>query len=97
MRQYKEVPVWWYIVLFLAAFTAIMTMAGLDIIFIPWWTFLVALATGAAIVVPLGWLYAISNYQLPIGTFNELLYGTMVQNLKTNRNPLGASVRKLPP
>ncbi|KAI1443533.1 OPT superfamily oligopeptide transporter [Annulohypoxylon stygium] len=92
MRQYKEVPVWWYIVLFLAAFTAIMTMAGLDIIFIPWWTFLVALATGAAIVVPLGWLYAISNYQLPIGTFNELLYGTMVQNLKTNRNPLGASI-----
>ncbi|KAI1211648.1 OPT superfamily oligopeptide transporter [Annulohypoxylon truncatum] len=92
MRQYKEVPVWWYIALFLAAFAAIMTMAGLDIIFIPWWTFLVALITGAAIVVPLGWLYAISNYQLPIGTFNELLYGTMVQNLKTNRNPLGASV-----
>ncbi|KAI0885496.1 OPT superfamily oligopeptide transporter [Annulohypoxylon maeteangense] len=92
MRQYKEVPVWWYIILFLCAFAAIMTMAGLDIIFIPWWTFLVALATGAAIVVPLGWLYAISNYQLPIGTFNELLYGTMVQNLKTNRNPLGASI-----
>ncbi|KAI1462601.1 OPT superfamily oligopeptide transporter [Annulohypoxylon moriforme] len=92
MRSYKEVPVWWYIAVFLSAFAAIMTMAGLDIIFIPWWTFLVALATGAAIVVPLGWLYAISNYQLPIGTFNELLYGTMVQNLKTNRNPLGASI-----
>ncbi|KAI0143848.1 OPT superfamily oligopeptide transporter [Hypoxylon sp. NC0597] len=92
MRSYPEVPLWWYVALFLAAFVAIMTMVGLDIMFIPWWTFLVALATGAAVVVPLGWLYALSNYQLPIGTFNELLYGTMVQNLKTNRSPIGASV-----
>ncbi|OTB08953.1 hypothetical protein M426DRAFT_316244 [Hypoxylon sp. CI-4A] len=92
MRSYKEVPLWWYLVLFTAAFIAIMTMSGLDIIFVPWWTVLVALGTGAACVIPLGWLYALSNFQLPIGTFNELLYGTMVQNLKTNRNPLGASV-----
>lgn len=74
------------------AFVSIMTIVALDIMFIPWWTFLVALATGALIVVPLGWLYAISNFQLPIGTFNELLYGTMVQNLTHNRSPIGASV-----
>ncbi|KAI1140558.1 OPT superfamily oligopeptide transporter [Hypoxylon sp. FL0543] len=92
MRSYPEVPLWWYLALFLSAFVVIMTMVGLDIMFIPWWTFLVALITGAAVVVPLGWLYALSNYQLPIGTFNELLYGTMVQNLKTNRNPIGASI-----
>ncbi|KAI0179268.1 OPT superfamily oligopeptide transporter [Hypoxylon sp. FL1284] len=92
MRSYKEVPLWWYFALFLASFASIMTIVGLDIMYIPWWTFLVALATGAAVVVPLGWLYAISNFQLPIGTFNELLYGTMVQNLSSNRSPIGASV-----
>ncbi|KAK6951186.1 hypothetical protein Daesc_007717 [Daldinia eschscholtzii] len=92
MRSYKEVPLWWYIALFLASFTCVMTLVGLNILFIPWWTYLVALATGAAIVVPLGWLYAISNFQLPIGTFNELLYGTMVQNSSTHRNPIGASM-----
>ncbi|KAI2638773.1 OPT superfamily oligopeptide transporter [Hypomontagnella submonticulosa] len=91
-HQWYEVPLWWYFVLFLASFVSIMTMAALDIIFIPWWTYLVALATGAAVVVPLGWLYAVSNFQLPIGTFNELLYGTMVQNLSSNRSPIGASV-----
>ncbi|KAI1083117.1 OPT superfamily oligopeptide transporter [Whalleya microplaca] len=92
MRSYPEVPLWWYIVLFLASFVSIMTIVGLDLLFIPWWTYFVAIATGAIVVIPLGWLYAVSNFQLPIGTFNELLYGTMVQNLSHHRNPIGASV-----
>lgn len=92
MRSYQEVPLWWYLVLFAVSFVITMTIVGLDILYIPWWTYLVALGTGAAVVVPLGWLYAISNFQLPIGTFNELLYGTMVQNLSTNRSPIGASI-----
>ncbi|KAI0012126.1 OPT oligopeptide transporter protein-domain-containing protein [Xylariaceae sp. FL0662B] len=92
MRSYPEVPVWWYIVLFLASFISIMTIVGLDLLFIPWWTYFVAIATGAIVIVPLGWLYAVSNFQLPIGTFNELLYGTMVQGLSHHRNPIGASV-----
>ncbi|KAI1495192.1 OPT oligopeptide transporter protein-domain-containing protein [Biscogniauxia mediterranea] len=92
MRSYKEVPLWWYLALFAVAFVSIMTIVGMDLLFIPWWTYLVALITGAVVVIPLGWLYAVSNFQLPIGTFNELLYGTMVQNLNHNRNPIGASV-----
>ncbi|KAI0201967.1 OPT oligopeptide transporter protein-domain-containing protein [Astrocystis sublimbata] len=92
MRSYKEVPFWWYLALFLVSFTSIITIVALDLIFIPWWTYFVALATGAVVVVPLGWLYAVSNFQLPIGTFNELLYGTMVQNLSHHRNPIGASI-----
>ena len=46
---------------------------------------------GAIIVVPLAWLYALSNFQLAIGTFNELLYGYMIQN-QSNRHPAGAVV-----
>ncbi|KAI8633876.1 OPT oligopeptide transporter protein-domain-containing protein [Xylariaceae sp. FL1651] len=92
MRSYKEVPLWWYVALFSAAFVSTITIVALDLIFIPWWAYFVALATGAVVVVPLGWLYAVSNFQLPIGTFNELLYGTMVQNLNNHRNPIGASV-----
>ncbi|KAI0472968.1 OPT oligopeptide transporter protein-domain-containing protein [Xylariaceae sp. FL0804] len=92
MRSYPEVPLWWYIVLFAVSFVSIMTCVGLDILYIPWWTYLVALATGAAVTVPLSWLYAMSNFQLPIGTFNELLYGVMVQNLDNHRNPVGANV-----
>ncbi|KAI0406507.1 OPT oligopeptide transporter protein-domain-containing protein [Xylaria palmicola] len=92
MRSYKEVPFWWYFALFSASFVSLITIVALDLIFIPWWAYFVALATGALVVIPLGWLYAVSNFQLPIGTFNELLYGTMVQNLNHHRNPIGASV-----
>ncbi|KAK6612809.1 hypothetical protein H4I96_02022 [Botrytis cinerea] len=47
------------------------------------------------VVVPLGWLYALSNFQLPIGTFNELLYGLMVNAVDGHKNPSGASIKKI--
>jgi len=41
---------------------------------------------------PLGWLFAVSNFQLAIGTTNELLYGLMVNAISDHKNPVGASV-----
>lgn len=94
MRSYKEVPLWWYLVLFAFSFVSIVTIVSLNILFIPIWTYFVAVATGALVIIPLGWLYAVSNFQLPIGTFNELLYGCMIQAYTNGsyRNPAGASV-----
>ena len=91
-RSYKEVPLWWYLVLFLCSFVAITAMVASNNLYIPWWTYLVSLLTGAIIVTPLGWLYAISNFQLPIGTTNELLYGLMINAVKGHKNPTGATV-----
>jgi hypothetical protein len=91
-RSYKEVPLWWYIVLFLCSFVSITAMVGSGQLFIPIWTYFVALATGVIVVTPLGWLYAISNFQLPIGTTNELLYGVMIQAVSGHKNPTGASI-----
>ncbi|KAH6722867.1 putative oligopeptide transporter [Leptodontidium sp. MPI-SDFR-AT-0119] len=91
-RSYKEVPLWWYLVLFLSSFVAITAMVASGHLYIPWWTYLVALLTGAIIVTPLGWLYAISNFQLAIGTTNELLYGLMINAVGGHKNPTGATV-----
>ncbi|CZT46692.1 related to sexual differentiation process protein isp4 [Rhynchosporium secalis] len=91
-RSYPEVPLWWYIVLFLVSFVAITAMVASGHLFIPWWTYLVALLTGALIVTPLGWLYAISNFQLAIGTTNELFYGLMINAVSGHKNPTGATV-----
>ncbi|RDW75484.1 hypothetical protein BP6252_06626 [Coleophoma cylindrospora] len=91
-RSYLEVPIWWYVVLFLCSFLAIVPAVAAGQLFIPVWTYFVAIATGAVMVTPLGWLYAISNYQLPIGTFNELLYGIMVNAVGGHKNPTGATV-----
>ncbi|KAG9237072.1 OPT oligopeptide transporter protein-domain-containing protein [Amylocarpus encephaloides] len=92
MRSYKEVPWWWSLLLFLVTFVIIMTILATGNLFIPWWTYFVALATGAVIVIPLGWLYALSNFQLPIGTFNELIYGIMVNAVPGHKNPCGATI-----
>lgn len=91
MRSYKEVPLWWYAVLFVCCFFSILAIILSGYLYLPWWTYIVALLTGACTIIPLGWLYAVSNFQLPIGTFNELIYGVMIQATKSHHNPTGAS------
>src|ERR1700761_5784625 len=53
-RAYQEVPLWWYIVLFLASFISIITILAKGYFFIPIWTFFIALLTGVIIVIPMG-------------------------------------------
>jgi hypothetical protein len=91
-RSYKEVPWWWSFILFLITFVIIMTILGTGNLFIPLWTYFIAIGTGAMIVIPLGWLYAVSNFQLPIGIVNELFYGLMVNSVSGHKNPAGASI-----
>ncbi|KAL5313535.1 hypothetical protein ACEPPN_017955 [Leptodophora sp. 'Broadleaf-Isolate-01'] len=92
MRSYEEVPLSWFIILFLVSFVIVVSIVGTGYLYIPLWTYFIALATGAVVVIPLGWLYSLSNFQLPIGTTNELLYGLMVNAIPGYKNPVGASV-----
>jgi hypothetical protein len=91
-RSYPEVPLLWFIALFGVSFVCLITIVATGQIFIPVWTYFVAIATGAIVVIPLGWLYALSNFQLAIGTTNELFYGLMVNAVEGFKNPAGASV-----
>lgn len=90
-RSYDEVPFWWFGSLFLVSFIIMIVIVAKGLLFIPTWTYFVAIATGAIVVVPLGWLYALSNFQLPIGTTNELFYGLMVNAVSGYKNPSGPS------
>lgn len=93
-RQYKEIPLWWYMTLFFAAFIILITSIACGYLFIPIWTLFVALASAAIFVIPFAWLYAISNYQLETGSFNELMYGYMVHTKagEAHQHPCGPSV-----
>ena len=93
-RAYKEVPGWWFVALFLTGFIIVLAIVGSGQLFIPWWTAIVGVATGFIVVVPLGYLYAISNYQVAIGDFNELIYGYMVHTAAgaAHHHPCGPSV-----
>lgn len=93
-RSYKEVPGWWFVALFIAGFATLLAIVGSGHLFVPWWTVLVGVATGFIVVIPLGYLYAISNYQVAIGDFNELIYGYMVHTAAgaNHHHPCGPSV-----
>lgn len=89
-RPYDEIPLWWFVALFFLSFVIMIVIVAKGLLFIPTFTYFVAIATGAVIVVPLGWLYALSNFQLPVGTTNELFYGLMVNAISGYKNPCGA-------
>jgi hypothetical protein len=63
-RAYPEVPFWWFFALFMCSFVSLITIFATGNLFIPVFTYFVAILTGALMVIPLGWLYALSNYQL---------------------------------
>lgn len=79
-KNYDPVPMSWYYTLFGISFSMLMIIFWSGQMFMPWWCCIVALILGSIIVTPLAWLYALSNFQLPIGTFNELFFGYLVQS-----------------
>ncbi|KAF2684331.1 putative oligopeptide transporter [Lentithecium fluviatile CBS 122367] len=61
-----------------------------------WWyialfTFFVAIATSGVMILPFSWLYSFSSFQVAIGSFNELLYGFMVNAVSGHKHPAGAT------
>ncbi|ORX95574.1 hypothetical protein K493DRAFT_282725 [Basidiobolus meristosporus CBS 931.73] len=91
MAAYPEVPLWWYILLFICCFVTMTVLILTQDLYLPWWTYLVGVVLGAATVVPMGYIYAISNYQVAVGTFNELIYGY----LAPGTHPIGSLVYRI--
>lgn len=44
-------------------------------IYMPIWTYFIALGFGAAAMLPMSFVYAMSGFSIKVGYFNELLYG----------------------
>lgn len=63
-RPYDEIPLSWFVGLFLVSLIILVVLTAKNLLFIPLWTYFVAIGTGAIIVVPLAWLYALSNFKL---------------------------------
>ncbi|KAL4933111.1 OPT family oligopeptide transporter [Aspergillus undulatus] len=58
-------------------------------IYMPIWTYFVALGFGAAAMLPMSFVYAMSGFSIKVGYFNELVYGYMVDVKGSPRHPLG--------
>jgi hypothetical protein len=82
MSPYKDVPLWWYLTLFLICFITNMVLIFKEQLYLPWWTFIVALVIGALTVVVchiitmLSWSSNMSSNL----TFIHLAYGIRICN-----------------
>ncbi|KAJ1920235.1 hypothetical protein H4219_001468 [Mycoemilia scoparia] len=74
MTVYKEVPLWWYLCLFVAMFIQGLILGELyDML--PWWTFALSLAIALLFITPVGILQAISNVQPDLSSLAKLICG----------------------
>ncbi|KAH8921400.1 OPT superfamily oligopeptide transporter [Atractiella rhizophila] len=90
IRKYPQVPIWWNIALFAGSFFALLGLVlKKDILYMPIYSYFVGLVFGILIVIPMGYIYAISGYQVPVGYFNELFYGYLI-DLGGSRHPVGS-------
>jgi len=95
MLSYKEVPLWWYAAIFGVAFVTNLVLVLKGGLYLPVWTYIIALLIGAVSILPMGYVYGISGYQIPVGTFNELIYGYMIDAPGSSRHPIGSLVYRI--
>ncbi|KAI4526938.1 OPT superfamily oligopeptide transporter [Schizophyllum commune Loenen D] len=88
-RQYPQVPLWWNLALFGVSFAVLIVLTATGVLYMPIYMLFIGLAIGALIVLPMGFIYAVSGYQMQVGYFNELFYGYAIDAGGT-RHPIGS-------
>lgn len=59
----------------LVPFVVLLVIVATNSVWMPTWTYFVALGFGASAMLPMSLVYAISGYSMEVGIFNELVYG----------------------
>ncbi|KAJ7790846.1 OPT oligopeptide transporter [Mycena olivaceomarginata] len=90
MEPYPKVPIWWNIALFVIPAAVLIALGATGKLYLPLYTVFIAFGFGALIVVPMAYIYAVSGYQVPVGYFNELIYGYIVAGAGGSRHPVGS-------
>ncbi|KAJ5459952.1 uncharacterized protein N7458_001504 [Penicillium daleae] len=90
MKKYKEVPEWWYALLFLASVA--LGLAGILAYDsqLPWWGFFVSVIVAAVFIIPTCMILGITNIQLSLNVLSPFLAGFMIPG-----KPIGVMVFKV--
>ncbi|KZV75210.1 small oligopeptide transporter [Peniophora sp. CONT] len=78
MSVYKEVPEWWYGIIFIAMFVFGIIVIEVWKTQMPVWAYIVALLLAMSLTVPIGIIQAITSNQLGLNVITELIIGYMV-------------------
>ncbi|KAI0032412.1 small oligopeptide transporter [Vararia minispora EC-137] len=78
MSVYKEVPEWWYGIIFAAMFVFGIVVIEVWNTGMPVWAFIVALLISFVLTIPIGIIQAITANQLGLNVITELIIGYMI-------------------
>ncbi|TDZ40960.1 Oligopeptide transporter 5 [Colletotrichum trifolii] len=88
-HQYPSLTLWEWGILTALPIGILLVIVATKSIWMPTWTYFVALGFGAAAMLPMSLVYAMSGYSIKVGFFNELIYGYMIDAPGSSRHPLG--------
>eukprot|EP01018_Ginkgo_biloba_P003687 Gb_13916 [translate_table: standard] len=77
MRQYKEVPQWWFLILLVGsiALCLLLSFVWKDEVQLPWWGMLLACALAWLITLPIGVIQATTNQQPGYDIIAQFIFG----------------------
>ncbi|KAK1991360.1 OPT oligopeptide transporter [Colletotrichum falcatum] len=89
IQQYPGLTMWEWGVLTAVPIGILLVIVATGSVWMPTWTYFVALGFGGAAMLPMSLVYAMSGYSIKVGFFNELMYGYMIDAPGSSRHPLG--------
>ncbi|XP_006455006.1 oligopeptide transporter protein OPT variant 1 [Agaricus bisporus var. bisporus H97] len=78
MSRYRQVPEWWYLIVFLSMFALGVICIEVWPTQMPVWCFVLALIIAFAYIIPIGMIQAITNQQVGLNVITELIIGYML-------------------
>lgn len=78
MKNYKEVPDWWYIVVFLIFFALSIVTIRVWNTEMPVWCLIIALLIALVFLLPVGVIYALTNIAVGLNVVTEFIIGYML-------------------
>ncbi|KAL4881631.1 OPT oligopeptide transporter protein-domain-containing protein [Aspergillus karnatakaensis] len=89
IQKYPGITWWEWVLLTIIPIGILLGVVVSRAIYMPIWTYFVALGFGAAAMLPMSFVYAMSGFSMKVGYFNELIYGYMIDAPGSSRHPLG--------
>jgi OPT family small oligopeptide transporter len=83
MRKYPEVPHWWFLCIFVPMFALCFVTAYVWDTQMPWWSIIIAMLIALVWLIPIGIIQAVTNIQLGLNVFTELIAGYMLPGRAT--------------
>jgi len=78
MSRYRDIPHWWFIVVFAISFILGAVTIEVYDTRMPFWAYILTIILALIFVLPLGILLAITNQQLTLNVFSELVAGYVI-------------------